>query len=105
MEDRRHQEIGQLFSDVGATLRSIKHHYAEFNWIFSGGDVVVGDGTSHREHRDGPWRAGAGVGRRALVRRRREPRLEDRQGCSSASTPTMGGKDTDRYPWLADRTS
>ena len=29
-------EIGKLFSDVGGTLKSIKHDYASFNWIFSG---------------------------------------------------------------------
>jgi hypothetical protein len=31
---------------------------ASFNWIFSGGDVVVSEGTSHGEHKDGTWRAG-----------------------------------------------
>ena len=29
-----------------------------FNWIFSGSDLVVCEGTSHGEHKDGPWRAG-----------------------------------------------
>ena len=51
-------EIGQLFGDVGATLTSIVHDYAAFTWIFSGSDLVVCEGTSHGEHRDGPWRAG-----------------------------------------------
>src|SRR5256886_15558968 len=51
-------EIGRMFGDVGATLVSITHHYSHFNWIFSGGDVVVCEGTSHGEHRDGTWRAG-----------------------------------------------
>src|ERR1700749_4801312 len=48
-------EVGRMFGDVGATLQSIPHHYSHFNWIFSGGDVVVCKGTSHGEHRDGPW--------------------------------------------------
>src|SRR5919198_815042 len=34
-------EIGRMFADVGATIKKIEHHYAHFNWIFSGGDVVV----------------------------------------------------------------
>ena len=29
-------QIGQMFGDVGATLKSIVHHYSHFNWIFSG---------------------------------------------------------------------
>ena len=33
-------QIGRLFGDVGGTLKSIVHHYAEFNWVFSGSDVV-----------------------------------------------------------------
>src|SRR5487761_1096874 len=44
---------GELFGDVGGTIKSITH----FNWVFSGSDVVVAEGTSHGEHRDGPWRA------------------------------------------------
>src|SRR6059036_116773 len=52
------EQIGQLFSDVGGTLKSIVHHYAHFNWIFSGSDLLVCEGTSHGEHKDGSWRAG-----------------------------------------------
>ena len=52
------EKIGQLFGDVGGTLRSIVHDYSHFNWVFSGSDVVVAEGTSHGEHKDGPWRAG-----------------------------------------------
>ena len=51
------EQIGQCFGDVGATLKSIVHHYSHFNWIF-GSDLVVCEGTSHGEHKDGPWRAG-----------------------------------------------
>jgi hypothetical protein len=35
------EEIGQLFGDVGGTLKSIRHDYASFSWVFSGSDVVV----------------------------------------------------------------
>ena len=51
-------EIERMYGDVGATMKSITHHYATFNWIFSGTDFVVCEGTSHGEHNDGPWRAG-----------------------------------------------
>ena len=74
-------EIGTLFGDVGGTLDRIVHHSPEFNWVFSGSDVVVCEGTSHGEHRDGPWRAGVpewGAG--SLVRRVRDPRLPDPAG-------------------------
>ena len=53
------QEIGQMFGDIGSTLKWIKHHFSHFNFIFSGSDLVVCEGTSEGEHRDGPWRAGA----------------------------------------------
>jgi hypothetical protein len=49
------KEIGQLFSDVGGTITSILHHYSHFNWVISG----------------------PRVGGRPLVRRLRDPRLED----------------------------
>ena len=45
--------IGKLFGDVGGTLKSIAHDYSHFNWIFSGADLVVCEGTSHGEHHDG----------------------------------------------------
>ena len=71
-----HAEIGKLFGEVGGTLKGILHHYSEFNWIMTGTDLFACEGTSHGEHRDGPWRAGdPGLGRRALVRRVRGPRL------------------------------
>ena len=52
------EEVGRMFSDVGSTLKSSTHDYSTVNWIFSGGDVIVCEGTSHGEHQDGPWRAG-----------------------------------------------
>src|SRR5262249_60507547 len=42
-------EIGKLFGEVGGTLKSIVHHYSHFNWIFSGSDSIVCEGTSHGE--------------------------------------------------------
>ncbi len=33
------EEIGRMFGDVGATLKSIRHDYANFNWVFSGGVI------------------------------------------------------------------
>src|SRR5438067_68862 len=34
-------QIGKLFGDVGGTLKSIQHHYASFQWVFSGADVAM----------------------------------------------------------------
>jgi hypothetical protein len=95
-------EIGRLFGDIGGTLRSIVHHYAEFNWVFSGGDTIVAEGTSHGEHRDGPWRAGApdsGAGRWCDVFEIRDFLI---QRCFIYLDPDYAGLDVGRYPWLAD---
>src|SRR5213596_1518046 len=43
-------QIGKLFADVGGTIKSIEHHYSHFNWLFSGSDLLVCEGTSHGEH-------------------------------------------------------
>jgi hypothetical protein len=51
---RRQEKISQLAADNGAMFRSITHDYSSINWVFSGSDVVVADGTSWGEHRDGP---------------------------------------------------
>ena len=97
------EQIGKLFGDVGGTLKSIKHDYASFNWVFSGGDTIVAEGTSYGEHQDGPWRAGrTGMGRRALVRRVRDPRLPH-PAVLHLPRPRLRGQDADRYPWLAGR--
>ena len=53
-----HTQIGEMFADLGERLISITHDYAHFNWVFSGTDVVVCEGTSHGEHVDGSWCAG-----------------------------------------------
>jgi hypothetical protein len=94
------QQIGKLFGDVGGTLKSIEHHYAEFNWVFSGSDVVVCEGTSHGEHRDGPWRAGVpdwGAGRWCDVFEIRDFLI---QRAFIYLDPDYAGQDSARYPWL-----
>jgi ketosteroid isomerase-like protein len=96
------EEIGRLFTEVGATLKSIRHHYADFNWVFSGSDVVVVEGTSHGEHQDGPWRAGVpewAAGRWCDVFEIRDWRI---QRLFIYLDPDYAGKDTERYPWLAN---
>ena len=93
-------EIGKLFGDVGGTIKSITHHYSHFNWIFSGGDLVVAEGTSHGEHQDGPWRAGIpewGAGRWCDVFEIRDWLI---QRCFIYLDPDYAGRDTARYPWL-----
>ena len=94
------EEIGRLFGDVGATLKSIRHDYASFNWVFSGSDVVVVEGTSHGEHEGGAWRAGVpewGAGRWCDVFEIRDFRI---QRCFIYLDPDYAGADTGRYPWL-----
>src|SRR3712207_9360054 len=51
------EEIGQLFGDAGATLKRIRHDYSHFNWVFSGSDVAVAEGTRYGKHQKGPWSA------------------------------------------------
>ncbi|MBO0681592.1 MAG: nuclear transport factor 2 family protein [Candidatus Dormibacteraeota bacterium] len=96
-------EIGQMFTEVGSTLKSIQHHYSHFNWVFSGGDTLVCEGTSHGEHRDGPWRAGDpewSAGRWCDVFEVRDWLI---QRCFIYLDPDYAGLDTERYPWLAER--
>ena len=97
------EEVGRLFSDVGSTLKSSTHDYSTVNWIFSGGDVIVCEGTSHGEHQDGPWRAGVpewGAGRWCDVFEIRDFLI---QRCFIYLDPDYAGKDVDRYPWLKGR--
>jgi ketosteroid isomerase-like protein len=97
------EQIGQCFGDLGSTFRSIVHHFSEFTWVFGGSDVIVAEGTSHGEHRDGPWRAGVpehGAGRWCDVFEIRDFKI---QRVFIYLDPDYAGKDTERYPWLADR--
>src|SRR5215467_5093211 len=112
-------QIGKLFGEVGATIKSITHHYSHFNWIFSGSDLVVCEGTSHGEHKDGPWlvlvvcegtshgehkdgpwRAGLpewAAGRWCDVFEIRDWLIHR---CFIYLDPDYAAKDTARYPWL-----
>jgi hypothetical protein len=95
-------QVGKLFGDVGGTLKGIVHDYSHFNWIFSGSDVIVCEGTSHGEHKDGPWRAGVpewGAGRWCDVFEVRDWLI---QRCFIYLDPDYAGKDTARYPWIAE---
>jgi hypothetical protein len=97
------EQIGRMFSDLGSRGKSIQHHYASFNWIFSGGDTFVCEGTSHGENVDGPWRAGVpewAAGRWCDVFEIRDFLI---QRCFIYLDPDYGGKDTARYPWLKDK--
>jgi len=96
-------QIGKLFGDVGGTLKSIQHHYDEFNWIFSGGNTIVCEGTSEGEHRDGPWLAGKpqwGAGRWCDVFEISDGKI---QRVFIYLDPDYAGKDTSRYPWLVQQ--
>src|SRR5437879_497386 len=89
-----------MFGDLGGNLKSIVHHYSHFNWIFSGADVVVCEGTSHGEHKDGSWRTGVpewGAGRWCDVFEIRDWKI---QRVFIYLDPDYAGKDTERYPWI-----
>jgi len=94
------EQISKLFGDVGGTIKHIEHHYAHFNWVFSGGDTVVCEGTSHGDHRDGAWRAGApewAAGRWCDVFEIRDWKI---QRVFIYLDPDYAAGDTERYPWL-----
>ncbi len=94
-------EIEGMYADIGATLKSITHHYATFNWVLSGTDLLVCEGTSHGEHRDGSWRAGypeSGAGRFCDVFEIRDFLI---QRIFIYLDPDYASGDTARYPWLA----
>ena len=97
------EQIGQMFGEVGAQLNAIRHDYANFNWIFGGSDTIVAEGTSYGEYKDGPWRADVpewGAGRWCDVFEIRDWQIHR---CFIYLDPDYAGKDTARYPWLADR--
>ena len=93
-------EIVEMFGAVGETLKSIKHHYASFNWVFSGEDMVVCEGTSHGEHQDGRWATGQppwGAGRFCDVFEIRDWQIHR---VFIYLDPDYANKDVARYPWL-----
>ena len=92
-------QIGQMFTDVGATLKSIRHDYATLNWLMTGTDTFACEGTSFGEHQDGEWRAGVThAGRWCDVFEVRDFLI---QRCFIYLDPDYAGRDTDRYPWLS----
>ena len=93
------EQITQLFTDVGATLKGIRHDYASFSWIMTGTDVFAVEGTSYGSHKDGDWRAGlTHAGRWCDVFEVRDFLI---QRCFIYLDPDYAGKDTGRYPWLS----
>jgi len=93
------QQIGQLFSDFGAHIKSILHDYATFNWVMTGTDIFAVEGTSAGEHIEGVWRAGVShAGRWCDVFEVRDFLI---QRCFIYLDPDYGGLDTERYPWLS----
>lgn len=96
------EEIGQLFTDVGGTVNSITHDYATFNYISSGSDTLVVEGTSSGEHQAGPWQAGNpdwAAGRWCDVFEIRDFLI---QRCFIYLDPDYAGADVDRYSWLGE---
>ena len=95
------EQIGKLFGEVGATIKSITHHYSHFNWIFSGSDLVVvrghqprrapGRPVARRQSPSGP------PGRWCDVFEIRDWLI---QRCFIYLDPDYAGQDTARYPWL-----
>ena len=94
-----HDEIDDLFGDVGSTVNGMAHDYETFNYVVDG-DVVVVEGTSTGETADGvEWRPDGtpGGGRWCDVFEVRDGRI---QRLFIYLDPDYAGADTDRYPWL-----
>ena len=92
------EQIGRLFTDFGALIKSILHDYATFNWVMTGTDMFACEGTSAGVHVDGPWRAGVShAGRWCDVFEVRDFLI---QRCFIYLDPDYAGLDTSRYPWL-----
>lgn len=93
-------EVIQMFTDVGGTLKAIKHHYDGFTWHMNGTESFAVEGTSEGEHRDGPWVADTpkwGAGRFCdcfTVKDGKITRLY------IYLDPDYAGKDTARYGWI-----
>ncbi len=98
-----HEQIKQLFSDIGTVIQSMSHHHAHFN-VLVRDDMVVVEGTSNGTTTDGTeWRAGvtlAGLWCDVL-----EIRDHKIQRLYIYLDPDYWSRDTDRYPWLARRKS
>jgi ketosteroid isomerase-like protein len=95
------KEFEQLFKDLGAILKGIRHDYAYFNYIQQG-DCVVVEGTSYGTTANGEqWRAGVThAGRWCDVFEIRDHKI---QRVFIYLDPDYAGADTARYPWLKGR--
>ncbi|MBF9043113.1 nuclear transport factor 2 family protein [Rhodobacterales bacterium HKCCE4037] len=94
------EEVTQMFSDVGGTLRGITHHYDGFTWYMTGTDRFAVEGTSEGTHRDGSWMAGEpdwGAGRFCDCFEVRDGRIAR---LFIYLDPDYAGNDTDRYDWI-----
>lgn len=94
------EELIQMFTDVGSTIKRIRHHVADFNYVMTGTDIFVIEGTSDGDHRDGPWMADEpkwGAGRWCDVFEVRDFLI---QRVFIYLDPDYAGKDTDRYGWI-----
>lgn len=93
-------QVVQMFTDIGGTLRGIRHHYDGITWYMNGTPRFAVEGTSDGTHRDGPWQADHpmwGAGRWCdcfTVEGGRITRL------FIYLDPDYAGKDTGRYPWI-----
>ena len=88
------EEIGQMFGDIGSTLKSILHHYSHFNYIFSGSELVVSEGPAKANiatGHGGPARPRRGAGRWCDVFEIRDWKI---QRCFIYLDPDYAGKDT-----------
>jgi ketosteroid isomerase-like protein len=96
-----HDQIKQLFTDLGSVIGSMSHHHAHFNVVVKD-DLVVIEGTSNGVTTDGvEWRAGvthAGLWCDVL-----EIRDFKIQRLYIYLDPDYWGRDTGRYPWLAKK--
>lgn len=93
-------QVVQMFTDIGGTLRGIRHHYDGFTWYMNGTPRFAVEGTSYGTHKDGPWQADHptwGAGRWCdcfTVEGGKITRL------FIYLDPDYAGKDTGRYPWI-----
>lgn len=97
---RGKDQVIQMFTDIGGTLKGITHHYDGFIWHMNGTDSFSVEGTSEGQHRDGPWMADQpkwGAGRWCdcfTVKNGKITRLY------IYLDPDYAGKDTARYGWI-----
>jgi ketosteroid isomerase-like protein len=93
-------QIRRLLGDVGAIVAAVRPDYTYVNWIFSGSDLVVAEGTSQSVNHDGGRQAGRpewSAGRWCDVFEIRGGRIHR---LYVYLDPDYAGKDTERYPWL-----